>query len=81
MIKAICKCHNPSLKLVTKARACKVASQKGSLGVMPNALGSVGKCEGMNPHIPPRELPLWELESHWIPRFLESNCRGQNSMD
>jgi len=24
--------------------------QEGSLGVMPYALGSVGKCEGMNPH-------------------------------
>jgi len=35
---------------MTKARACKVVSQEGSLGVMPHTLGSVGKCEGMNPH-------------------------------
>jgi len=81
MIKAIYRRCNPSLGLTTKAGACKVASQKGSLGVMPNALGSVGKCEGMNLRTPPRELPLWELESWWTPRFSESNCRGQNSMD
>jgi len=35
---------------VTKTRVCKVAGQKGSPGVMPHAPGSVGKCEGMNPH-------------------------------
>ncbi len=81
MIKAICECRNPSLGFTTKARACNVACQKGSLGVMPNALGSVGKCEGMNPHTPPRELPLWELESQWIPRFSKSNFKGQNSID
>ncbi len=43
-------CCNLSLRLVTKARACKVVSQEGSLGVTPHALGSVGKCEGMNLH-------------------------------
>jgi hypothetical protein len=26
--------------------------QKGSLGVTSHALGSVGECEGMNPHTP-----------------------------
>jgi hypothetical protein len=25
----------------------------------------------------PRVLPLWELESWWTPKFLESDCRGQ----
>jgi len=35
---------------VTKARACKVAGQKESLGVTLHVLKSVGKCEGMNPH-------------------------------
>ncbi len=30
----------------------------------------------------PKELPLWELEFQWIPKFSESdNCKGQNSMD
>jgi len=45
-------CCNPNLWLATKARACKVVSQEGSLGVTPHALGSVKKCEGMNPHTP-----------------------------
>ncbi len=43
-------CHNPSLRLMTKARACKGVNQEGSLGVTSHAPGSVGKCEGMNPH-------------------------------
>jgi hypothetical protein len=29
----------------------------------------------------PRELPLWELESRWIPEFSKSNYRDQNSID
>jgi len=45
-------CCNLSLGLVTKVRACKVAGQEGSPGVTLHAPGSVGKCEGMNPHIP-----------------------------
>jgi hypothetical protein len=28
----------------------------------------------------PGQLPLWEMESRWTPKTLESNCRGQNSM-
>jgi hypothetical protein len=35
---------------VTKARACKVASQEGSPRVTPYAPGSVRKCEGINLH-------------------------------
>jgi hypothetical protein len=29
----------------------------------------------------PRELPLWELESRWTPKFLEIDCTNQNSLD
>ncbi len=29
----------------------------------------------------PRQLPLWEMESRWTPETLESDCRGQTSMD
>jgi len=33
----------------------------------------------------PSELPFWELESRWTPRwtlkFLESNCKGPNPLD
>jgi hypothetical protein len=45
-------CCNLSLGLVTKARACKGASQDGSMGVTSHAPRSVGECEGMNLHIP-----------------------------
>jgi hypothetical protein len=45
-------CHNPSFGLATKARACKGASQEGILRVTSHAPGSVGECEGMNPHTP-----------------------------
>jgi len=53
-----CACHNLSLGLTTKARACKVANQEGSLGVTPHAPGSVRKCEGMNPHTSKRASTL-----------------------
>ncbi len=44
--------RNPSLGFATKARACKGVSQEGIPGVTFHAPKSVGKCEGMNPHIP-----------------------------
>jgi hypothetical protein len=43
---------NVVVGLTTKARACKVVDQEGSLGVTSHAPRSVGKCEGMNPHTP-----------------------------
>ncbi len=49
----VCKllgCRNPSLGLTTKARSYKVAGQEGNPGVTLHAPGSVGRCEGMNPH-------------------------------
>ncbi len=46
------ECHNLSLRLVTKARAYKGVSQKGSPRVTSHAFGSVGECEGMNHHTP-----------------------------
>jgi hypothetical protein len=45
-------CRNSSLGLATKTRAYKGVSQKWSLGVTFHAPKSVGKCEGMNSHIP-----------------------------
>jgi len=41
-----------SLRLVTKARACKGARREWSPRVTFHAPESVRKCEGMNPHIP-----------------------------
>jgi hypothetical protein len=43
-------CRNPSLGLATKARACKVVGQEGTLGGTLHAPGSAKECEGMNPH-------------------------------
>jgi hypothetical protein len=45
-------CRNLSIGLATKAKGCKVASQKGSPGVMPHAPNCVRECEGIDPHIP-----------------------------
>jgi hypothetical protein len=42
----------PYLGLATKARACKGVGQEGSPRVTFHAFGSVGECEGMNPHTP-----------------------------
>jgi hypothetical protein len=70
-------CHNPSLGLATKAKVCKVVGQKGNMGVTFHAPESAKECEGMKLHIP-KWTPCWELESQWIPKFLEHNCRGQN---
>ncbi len=47
-----CTCYNPSLGLVTKAKACKGAGQKGNPGITSHAPRSVGECEGMNTHTP-----------------------------
>jgi hypothetical protein len=45
-------CRNPSLRLMTKVRACKVAGQEESPRVTSHALDSAKECEGMNPHTP-----------------------------
>jgi len=44
--------RDPNLWLVTKVRACKGVGQEWNPGVTFHALGSVGECEGMNPHTP-----------------------------
>jgi len=46
------KCYNPSLGVTTKVRACKGAGQEWNPRVTFHVIGSVGKCEGMNPHTP-----------------------------
>jgi len=74
------KCHDPSLRLVTKVRSCKGASRKWSLKVTFHALGNVGKCKGMNPHTP-KWAPTLGIKIQWILKFSESNFKGQNSLD
>ncbi len=46
------ECHDFSLELATKVKACKGAGQEWSLGVTFHDPENVGKCEGMNPHTP-----------------------------
>jgi hypothetical protein len=45
-------CYNPSLRLVTKTRACKGAGQEGSPRITSHDPRNVRECEGMNPHTP-----------------------------
>jgi hypothetical protein len=45
-------CRNPSFGLATKAKRLQGCGPKGSSGVTSHILGSVGKCEGVNPHTP-----------------------------
>jgi hypothetical protein len=45
-------CYNPSLGLVTKAKACKVVGREGSPKGTFHAPERAKECEGMNPHTP-----------------------------
>jgi hypothetical protein len=45
-------CHNLSLGLATKAKACKGVAQEGDPGVTSHASGSAKEFEGMNLHTP-----------------------------
>jgi hypothetical protein len=45
-------CCNPSLGLMTKARACEGVGQEGSSGVTFHVPGSAKECEEMNLHTP-----------------------------
>jgi hypothetical protein len=51
-------CRNLSLRLATKARACKGVGQEWSLGVTFHTRGSFGECDEMNPHTPKWTLIL-----------------------
>jgi hypothetical protein len=73
-------CHNLSLGLATKARACKGVSREWSSGVTFHAPKNVGGVKEWT-HTLPSGLWLWELESQWTLEFSKSNCRGQNSLD
>jgi hypothetical protein len=47
-----CECRNPSFGLATKAKGLQGYGPRGSPGVTSHTPGSVGKCEGVNPHTP-----------------------------
>ncbi len=54
--------------------------QKWNLGVTFTLLG-VGENVKEWAHALPSGLPFWELEFLWSPESLESNLKGQNSLD
>ncbi len=54
-------------------KACKVASQEGSLRVKESVREWILTL--------PKELPLWGGGVRWTPECLESDCKGQNQMD
>jgi hypothetical protein len=71
MVPSCARCHNPSFGLMTKARACKGAGEKGSPGITSHVLGSVGECEIEHSHS--------QVSSHfgsWNPRGLPNLQRA-----
>jgi hypothetical protein len=77
----VTSCHSPNLGLTTKAKACKVANQEGSLGITSHVPRSAKECKGMNPHTPKWtpilgiRLPNFQraivgVKTHWIQKFV-----------
>ncbi len=71
--------RNLSLRLVTKARACKVAGQEEGLGVASHAPGSAKSVRNEPSHS--------QVNSHcgswspkWTPKFSKRDCKGQNPL-
>jgi hypothetical protein len=73
-------CHNLNLGLATKVRACKGVGQEWAQESHFMLLGVQEKVREWT-STPPNELPLWEFESQWTSKFLEGDCKGQNSLD
>ncbi len=73
-------CHNPNFGFATKVRVCKGAGQDWTWESH-FMLSKVQKSVRKWTLTLPNELPFLELESQWTPESLESNCRGQNSLD
>ncbi len=65
---------------MTKVSACKGASQNWARKSHFMLLGVQESGREWTSTLP-NELPLWELESRWTPKFTKSNCRGQNPLD
>jgi hypothetical protein len=71
-------CHNPSLGLATKARACKSVGQEGSPRVTFHAPGNVKECEGSFPHTL-LHFGSWSLGG--LLSLQRTIAWGQNSLD
>jgi len=69
------KCRNFSFKFTTKTKGLQGCEPKGSPWVTPHALGSVEKCEGVNPR-----TPTWEMKTKWTLESSKGDCMGENSM-
>jgi hypothetical protein len=65
---------------MTKARACKGVGQEGSPRVTSHALGSVRKCEGMNPHTP-KEAPSLGVIVPMDTQIFKEKLQGPNPLD
>jgi hypothetical protein len=72
--------HNLSLGLATMVKAYKGAGQEWAWESHFMLMGVQKSVREWTPTFP-NELPLWELESQWIPKSSEGNCRGPNSLD
>jgi hypothetical protein len=71
-------CRNLRFGFTTKARVSKGAGQEWSPIVTFHAPKSIGKCEGMNPHIPKWVPTLGvgvPMEPRWTPKFSGGNYR------
>jgi hypothetical protein len=71
------RCRNPSIGLMTKGRACKVAGQEGGPGVTSHAPRSAKSVREWTLTLP-NELPLWELESQMESRIFRAQLQGQS---
>jgi hypothetical protein len=79
-LQKLCKCHNPSLGLATKAKVYQGAGQDWAQESHFMFAGVQKSVREWTLTLP-SELPLWELKSWWTFEFSEDDCRGQNSLD
>jgi hypothetical protein len=70
-------CHNPSLRLATKAKACKVTGQEGARE-SPHMLVGVQRVRGNEPSHSQVNSHYGSWSPNWIFEFLKHNFRGQN---
>ncbi len=73
-------CHDPSLRITTKAKIWKGASRECNPEITFVLLG-VRESVREWTHTFPSGFPLWELDFRWTFEFLGSNLKGKNSLD
>jgi hypothetical protein len=70
----------PSLGLTIKAKAWKGVGRECNPRITFTLLG-VQESVGEWAYTLPTGLPLWELETLWIPKFSKNNLKGQNTLN